>query len=216
MILLWATRLALLLATVSAVALARRRADHWPFASLLVSLLLINTTRAVLSAHFGLIRPLGSPPFTGAARVAFHVDQAGELASAAAFAALVIWLFSKRRSLAVIPGIAWVAAVAYLATHYPEIRGEPLRQVYLAAELAALAVAAMSFGVFWRRRESMTPARTCALVCFLVDAGTLFMGAWRWGFWTAWNLQQGAYLAMYAIIITLQVFSWSSSRSPLR
>lgn len=172
--------------------------------------------RAVLSARFGLIRPPGLPPFTGAARMAFHADQAGELASGAAFAALMIWLFSGRRALALLPGIAWVTAVGYLATHYPEIRGEPLRQVYLAAELAALTVAAASFGAFWWRREPMTPARTCALVCFLVEGGTLFIGAWRWGFWTAWNLQQGAFLAMYAIIITLQVFSWSSSQSHSR
>jgi hypothetical protein len=214
--LLWAARFVLLLAAVSAVVLARRRTDHRPFAAFLVLLALINTTRAVLSARFELIRPPGLPPFTGAARAAFHVDQAGELASVAAFAALMIWLFSKRRSPALLPAIVWVAAVAYLATHYPEIRGEPLRQVYLAAELAALAIAALSFGAFWWRREPMTPARTCALVFFLADAGTLFMGAWRWGFWTAWNLQQGAYLAMYSIIIILQVVLWSSSPSPSR
>jgi hypothetical protein len=119
MMLLWAARALLVLAAGSAVALARRRPDHRPFAAFLVSLLLINTMRAVLSARFGLIRPPGLPPFTGAARMAFHADQAGELASAAAFAAVMIWLFSGRRALVLLPGIAWVAAVAYLATHYP-------------------------------------------------------------------------------------------------
>jgi hypothetical protein len=216
MFLLWATRIALLLAAASAVALARRRADHRPFAAFLVWLVIVNTVRALLSERFGLIRPLGSPPFTGAARAAFHVDEAGELSSAAAFAALTILLFARRRWLSLLPAIAWLGAFAYLVTHYPEVRGDPLRQVYLAAELAALAVAVLSFGAFWRRREPMTLARTCTLVCLLVDGGTLFIGAWRWGFWTAWNLQQGAYLVMYSIITTLQVLSWSSFQSPSR
>jgi len=216
MILLRATYAALLFATVTAVGLAWRRKDHRTFAAFLAWLFIVDTVRAVLADRFDLIRPLGSLPFTGASRIAFHIDEAVELSSDAAFAALMIFVFARRRWLAVLPGVVCLGSIVYLVTHYPEVRGETLRRVYLASELGVLAVAVASFGAFWSRRESMTPARTCALVFLLVDGGTLFIGAWRFGFWTAWKLHQGAYLTMYAIITTLQVFLWLSFRSPSR
>jgi uncharacterized membrane protein len=97
--LLWASRLALLAAAVSAVALARFRADHRPFAAFLAWIALSDALRAVLAMRFGLIRPLGSPPFTGFARIAFHIDEAIGLSGPAALAITTILLFVRRRYL---------------------------------------------------------------------------------------------------------------------
>jgi hypothetical protein len=129
------------------------------------------------------------------------------LAWPAAFAALAIWLFA-RRGLAVLPGLAWVIAVTYLATHYPEIRGEALRRFYLGAELGALAVAVASLVSLWWRHGAITPAGTCLLCCIAVDGGTLFAGAWRWGFWSEWSLNQAAFVLLYSVLILFQGVLW--------
>src|SRR5437773_2674160 len=115
-------------AVVAALLLAVRRRDHRFFAAVLLVLTLADLGRAWLDARFGLVdRPPGSPPFTGSARAAFHVDQGIELLSSAGLAALAIWHFAPRRSLLVLVAIAWTAALAYLVSHYPSVRGEDLR-----------------------------------------------------------------------------------------
>src|SRR5262249_10123940 len=128
--LLWITRVALVVGAVFAVAFARRRTDHRPFAIFMVWIPLAEIGRAALAAGFGLIRPLGSPPFSGAARIAFHIDEALFLSSSAGLAATVIVLFTPRPWRALLPIVAWAGLVAYLATHYPEVRGEALRDIY--------------------------------------------------------------------------------------
>lgn len=155
------------------------------------------------------VRPLGSPPFTGAQRVFFHIDEALFLAPTAGFAAMAIVLCVERRVLALLPGLASVLAIAYLATHYPEIRGDALRKVYLAAELAALAVSVASLAALWRRRVDWTPAHMCLLACTAVDGGTLFVGAWRWGFWSEWAATQAAFALLYAVLMIYQGVQWS-------
>lgn len=213
--LLWITRIALISATVSAVALARLRADHRIFAALFSWFTAANVIRVALAKSFDLVRPLGSPPFVGAARVAFHIDQAIELSWPAGLAGVAILLFAQRRWLALFPALAWAGAVAYLATHYPAIRGEELRLVYLAAELAALAVSAASIVTWGWRRKSPTPAQVCTLLVCLVDGGLLFAGAQRWGFWSRWDLQQYACSLLYLVLTRYQVISWRSlSPSP--
>lgn len=193
----------------AAVLLARRRVDHRPFAVFFVATTAANFLRFIRHEAFAPIRPIGSPPFVGAARVAFHIDQALFLAWPAAFAALAIWLFAKRRALALLPMLAWVVAVAYLATHYPAVRGEALHRFYLGAELGALAVAVSSIASLWWRRSPITPAGTCLLCCIAVDGGTLFAGAWRWGFWSEWALNQAAFTLLYAVLIAFQGVLWS-------
>jgi hypothetical protein len=192
------------------VALTRLRTDHRPFAVFLAWFVCVEALRSALGQSFDLIRPLGSLPFAGASRVAFHVDQTMELSWSAGLAALAIWLFAKRRALALLPALAWAGAVAYLATHYPAIRGEALRLVYLGAELAALAVAAASIVTWGWRRESPTPVQVCTLLVCLVDGGLLLAGAQRWGFWSRWDLQQYACSLLYLALTTYQVMTWRS------
>jgi hypothetical protein len=196
-------------AAVAALFLARRREDHRPFAVFFVGTTAANLLRFLRHETFAPIRPLGSPPFVGAARVAFHMDEALFLAWPAAFAALAIWLFAQRRALALLPAFAWVVAVAYLATHYPAVRGEALRRFYLGAELGALAVAVSSIASLWWRHGPIAPAGTCLLCCIAVDGGTLFAGAWRWGFWSEWALNQTAFALLYVVLIAFQGVLWS-------
>lgn len=131
------------------------------------------------------------------------------MASAAGLAALAVVLCAERRSLALLVGLGWALAVGYLSTHYPEVRHDALRRFYLFVELAALAVSIASIATLWWRRLPMTPARQCLLCCVAVDGGTLFIGAWRWGFWEQWSLNQLAYAMLYAVLAAYQGVLWS-------
>lgn len=191
---------------VAAVLLMRHRPDHRPFAAWSVGTTAATLVRAIRAAI--VVRPFGSPPYEGAQRVFFHVDQALFLASTAGLAALAIVLCVERRALALLPGLAWIAAVAYLSTHYPAVRGDALRRFYLAADLVAFAVAIASIASLWWRRIPMTPARQCLFCGVAVQGGTLFVGAWRWGFWTQWSLNQAAFALLYAVLTAYQGVLW--------
>jgi len=211
--LVYMARAALIGATATAVALAWRRVDHRSFAVFLTVIAAASLIRSVLPT-IAPIRPLESPPFTGAARLAFHADQALFLTWPAGLTALAILLFAGRRPFPMI-ALLWAGAVAYLIARYPTIRGETLRRFYLAAELAALAGAVASLASFWQRRATITPAHTCALLCFGADAATLGAGAWRWGFWVHWELTQITYALLYTVLLAFQgVLCSSHSRSP--
>lgn len=196
---------------VTAVLLAWRRADHRPFAAWSVGTVIATLARLILAVTVLPTRPLGSPPFAGVQRLAFHLDEALFLASDAGLAVLAIWLFDERRRLAFLPALAWAGTVAYLAAHYPEIRGDDLRKVYLAAQLGALAVAIASIASLWWRRGGMTPARQCFLCCVAVDGGALFVSFWRWGFWAKWSLNQVAFALLYGVLAAYQGVLWSRS-----
>ena len=208
--LLWITRVALVVGAVVGVVFARRRTDHHPFAIFMVWIPLAETVRAALAAGFGLLRPLGSPPFSGAARIAFHIDEALFLSSSTGLAAIVIVLFAARLWRAVLPIVAWAGLVAYLATHYPEVRGEALRDVYLGADLATLTVAAGAIITWTWRRASPTPAHICVLLFCLMDWVTVLGGSLRWGLWDRWYLDQIATVITYLILIAYHVAVWRS------
>lgn len=210
--------MSLFAAAMSAAALAWRRADHRPLATFFGWLVWVEILRSVLNQHFRLIRPLGSPPFTGSTLVASHVNHAIELSWSAGLAIVVLLAFQHRRWLAVLVILSWAGAVVYLVTHYPEIRGEALRKVYLAAELAALTIATASIITWTWRREPPTPARIGILCVCVADVVTFIAGAWRWGFWIHWDLNQAAFALTYATIAIYQVYQWRrlSSQSSSR
>jgi len=170
--------------------------------------MVLETLAQLLSTGIGAvyppIRPLDAPPLEGWARVAFHAQQALFLTWPAGLAAIVLVLFVSRRWTAALPGVAWAALVAYLSTHYPAVRGDALRGVYLAAELAAVTVAAGSIITWTWRRASPTPAHACALFVALIDAVALIGGALRYGVFEYWYLDQICSLLLYAFLTLYQ------------
>jgi hypothetical protein len=139
------------------------------------------------------------------------VDEALFLTWPAGLAATGVVLFTARRWPALLIGFLWAGAVVCLAASYPAVRGEALRRVYLGAQLAALAVVVAAIASFWWRREAgMTPARACLMLCAGTDISDLIAGAWRWGFWTRWDLNQAVLVLLYSILIVLQGVLWSS------
>lgn len=213
---LWAARLALLAAAITAAWLAVRRREHRPFAALLMLVAVGNTFRGWLGPRFGLIRPPGLPPFEGVQRIAFHVDQAIELSGSAAMIAVAVLLFARRRWLAALPGLAWLVLCAVCVSSYPELRGDALRKLYLGVELAALACSAAAIVVWGWHRERPTLARVCFTAVCLANLVMLLAGAQKHGFWTEWGqrLNQAALLTLYLITAATQVyFIWRTRRS---
>ncbi len=145
----------------------------------------------------------------GVARVIFHLDQALFLTWPAGLVALSLAVFPRRRSwLMVLP---WALAVAVLSIGYPEIRGEALRQAYLAAQLAAVLV---SIGIFvqwvWRREAFNLPRLTTLFIAVL-DCGTVGT-AYRFGPFARWDLAQAMYLVLFGSLVVTQGFAWILSK----
>lgn len=200
---LWAVRVSLYGSAVSAVILGRRRADHRAFAAFLLLMAAKSIARAFLAAP---VRSLDAPPFTGAARLSFHLEEALFLAWPAGVAAVALWYFAGPRWSAV-PALIWALVVGYLATHYPAVRGEALRDVYAAAELAAVLASAGAITRWTWRRLSPTPAHVCVLLVVLVDGGATLAGSLRWGLWAFWYLDQIAALFMFSALVGYQVWT---------
>lgn len=190
-----------ILAAGMAITIARRRADYRPVAALLVGTALANL------ALFGFIlggAPTSVPaePLTGMARLAGHTRQALYLLWPFGLVATFLVVFLKRRP--------WPVAAAYgvfLATlvfGYPTIRGDLLRQAYLAAEIASVL---LSLGILiqwgWRR-ESPTLVHLAAMMLLFGEAGVLY-GAWQGDiFGAGWDMGPVMYSTVYAVLCAVQ------------
>jgi hypothetical protein len=88
--------------------------------------------------------------------------------------------------------------------------------IYLAAELAALCVAAGSIGMWARRHESVTLPRACVLLLVLFDFATVVMGSWIGDPFRDWHKAQILYSMLYGSLILMQggaLWTRPSSRS---
>jgi hypothetical protein len=211
-----------------AVAVTRHRAEYRPTALFLlgtgsVDVALTTIRELIISPARTTMRTAGldpaAVPWTGSVRIAFHLHEALFLTWHAGIAALALTVFTKLRPWPV--AILWAAASLTLALTYPITRGEVLRRVYLAADLAALAVAVASFASWFRRRrpgQGLTFPQLIATSIFTMELGALFVGAWRWNIFENWSLSQVVYATLYAGCIFLQgAVLWitpSPSQSP--
>jgi hypothetical protein len=121
----WVLRAAPLMATVSAVMLARRRREYAPIALFLCWVLLSHVVRPLLAFYVLGSGPAGGLPYAGIQRAAFHVEQAMFVSWPIGIVALAIRIFARRRAWPV--AIAFAVVVGVLVLGYPTIRRELLQ-----------------------------------------------------------------------------------------
>ena len=198
-------RLALyLLATTAAVlawTLSRRSPQHRIVAWCFTAYVVANAARGLLLAY--VLPPPEGPPLEGTLLAALYADRAFYLVWRACLAAMAVSVLLKRRIWSV--GVVYAASVVALALAYPVTRGEVLRKVYLAADLAALFVGIASLAVWVRRREPSDLTTRIVGVIFVSHLVAVIVGPYRFGLFGAeWVLQQAAYIVIWSIIILLQ------------
>jgi hypothetical protein len=143
-----------IVAAVSSIALARRRAEHVPAAVALVVLTAATLVRRPLRLALG---PPQELPYEGAARMLVYLDGAAELATYATIAGLALAVAVSepyRRRVAALVVAAWALASVELGMMYPSplVRSAGLQRVYFAADLIGLFVSAIAL-VLWVERS---------------------------------------------------------------
>jgi len=214
---LLALTFALLVVAASLAALvAWRREDHRPFAFFLTAIVLVSAVRWVLMTWWLVPYRASYPdtPMGGPALVAAHVDTALWLVWPAGLAAVSIAVYLRRKPWLV--GVVWLLVSLAIAYAYPTTRGDVLRRCYLAAELAALCVAAGSIGMWTRLHQSVTLPRACVLLLVIFDFATVVMGPWVGDPFHDWHKAQILYSMLYGSLILMQggaLWTRPSSRS---
>jgi hypothetical protein len=168
-----------LAAAASAIALARRRAEHIPAAVALVLLAAIDVARGPLSAAG-----------RRAAPIFLYVDGAAELGTYATVAGLclTVALPAKHRARVVAGAVVlWALTSIALACAYPSplVTGEGLQRVLFGADLLGLFVSSIAL---WRwmvdgiaARRSPSSSSMVALALFALDGAILLapFSPWR-------------------------------------
>jgi len=213
MLLGWVTFGALCIAAITAVLLARRGAEYWPIAAFLCVVALANLIRVPLLRF----EPEGQSPLEGWPRVGFHVNEALYLIWDTALVTAAICVFVRRNALPwllPLPALGWAGTVAYLATHYPAMRGETLRDVYVLTDVAALTVGAAGVVSWTWRRVAPTPAHVAITGILFTQLLMVIGGALRYGLWDRYYLDQIVSLLAYVTLSVYQVLSWRSRSLP--
>lgn len=197
--------LALLLAALTAVALARVRPRHWPVAIYLGGLFLADLVRRGLASTV-----LSQPgPYVGAERAAFHAEQALYLAAPAALAAVAITVLhqveapaASRRvhlGLVAVAGF-WLCNVAVVVLGYPEIRADHLGRVYLGAEIASLIVVSGSAITWARRRDPLELTALAVYILAAVEVAKVAAGPFAGDVFGRWPLAWPMHLVCYGAL----------------
>jgi hypothetical protein len=209
------------LAAVSAVLLARRRAGHVPAAVALVLLAAGNLLDVPILAA---LTPYPVEPWEGASRALVYVDGALSLSYYAIVAGLPVALAAsperRRFAVAIVAGV-WLLASVVLAALYPSpiVRGASLQRVYFAADLIGLFVATIA--ILTRGRANIAAKRSpdaafaLALSMATFDAGILLVpfSPWRLDlFGSSYFGPQLVVMVFFAVVTAVQVIAWKLSR----
>jgi hypothetical protein len=207
------------LAALAAVLLARRHAPHRPAAVALMLLAAVNVLHApIVAALHHLPRPIDGP-----ALALVYLDGADALAGYAILAGLPVALAvtpeRRRRACAIVVGV-WIFASVVLARLYPSpyVRGAGLQQVYVAADLIALAVASLAL-IFEARADiaaqrSPSSSSAVATAFVLIDGGLLVapMSPWRGDvFVTPYFGPQLVIAVLFSLIAATELIAWHST-----
>lgn len=199
---LWWAGIALATVVVAlAWAVAQKRPEHrYAAGALSVGLVADVVRKAILVwVLVPAQETAGTAPLTGLARVACDLDNALFLAYPAALVALSLWTFLRLRPWAV--AAVYVLIVAGLAIAYPLSRGEVLARVYVAANLAAVAVTVGVFIMWLWRREP--PTLTHGVTALLGGTELATLIPYRFSIFTSWTIARASYMTLYAILIIL-------------
>jgi hypothetical protein len=188
------------LAATTAVILTGKRPDYRPVAIFLAVTALADV------ALFGFIlagapTSVPSAPLTGAARVAGHVREALYLVWPFGLVALFVQVFARWRPWPV--GLAYAVFLAVLVFGYPTIRGDVLRQAYLAAEVGAFLVS-VGLMIMWGWRREWSGLSPAVVIPLLFAEGGVIYGAWRGDIFEGWNTGRLMYATVYAVLCLVQ------------
>ncbi len=197
---------------------ARLRSYHRPFATYLVLLAVSDLLRRLL--HLVILDParvaMGSgPPFEGAVRVVWHVDQALFLALPVGLALAALQLFR----VVYVPLVHVLGAASLcetvLALGYPTLRGKTLGMVYVGVALACQAVTWGSVGRWLLRERGTWPLPSQTFVVLYAGADlALLLGPRALGdIFNAWPLAEGSYLALQVVSLAIHL-AWLRALSP--
>lgn len=199
---IWALRVALMLATIGAVLLARRRREYTPIAVFLGWVSFAHIARKLLQIYILGSGPPGGLPYQGVERAWFHVEQALFVSWNACVAALALHVVAKKRAWPV--ALVYVAVVAVLAASYPELRRARLQSAYLAITLASLLVCLGAVAAWWRSKKPTTLPERAALIIVAVEFGAV-IGPFSLGLIdVTWPIALGLYTGLYAILAVLE------------
>jgi hypothetical protein len=205
----------LMLAFGTASLLSRRQPGHGPVAWALGLVLGADLVRTGLSY----VLPCDGP-YRGLDRAAFNVDEGLWLLWPVVLAWLplrVLGVVRDPRLLNAVAVASWVSLAITVGLLYPALRGDPLRQLYLASELAGLLVACGAMAAWVGRgglREGTPrPATLVAALLVAVELSQLAAGAWTAGlFGEAYTAEQAALCALYGVVTLVQGGAWWMAR----
>jgi hypothetical protein len=189
---------------VLAVAVARSRVYHWPFARLAVALAVIDPARAVLALardHLGRVHPLHGLP-----RWAFEFDRASDYAGPLAIG-LAAWVIFTGRRWGHFVGGAALTMVAIVAT-YPGSRAAWIAPVVKGAGL----VAGWAALAIWARAREWPTITQLLVIAFLAHESVVLAIVTATGQpREAWPLVWVGYLALQVAALGIQA-AWARAR----
>lgn len=169
---------------------------HWTLLALVLA-----PARAALGA---------APPYAGAVRIAFHVQQAAVVAYPVGLAALALVVLLRRPAW---PAFAvYGGLVAYLAASYPGLRGPALLLAYQRLDLAVVLFVAGAVVTWWWRRERPGLEVVSVLLLGGMQAGKLLARVDPVIHWE--DFVAVLYLVAYGVIAVLHVGVLWDSRRP--
>lgn len=199
---IWLMVVALALAIVGAVLLARRRRDYAPIAIGLVWVAFAHVARQLLASYVLGSGPAGGLPYQGVERVFFHVEQALFVSWSAGTAALAIRTFVGRGTWIV--ALVYLVIVAGLAAAYPELRRERLQWAYFAILVASIAVSIGAVIAWARARVRPEPPHIAVFLLLACEIGAV-LGPYSAGLIDkTWPIALGLYIGFYCVLAVWQ------------
>ena len=204
----WTATVARLVAFISAFLLARRQREYAPVAWLLGGSLVADGVALTLTLLVLVpARAVGAVPYTGSARIAFHITQALFVGWSAGISALAVHTFARRRAWVV--ALVYAVVVAAIAAAYPELRRERLQSAYLAITLIAIAASIGAIAVWWRNKPTAPPrpVQIAAALFVLFEFGAL-LGPYAAGMIDVnWPIANGLHMGL-DVGLTLLMVRW--------